>query len=115
MEAIELLSMILPEGILEYFNVKKASKSSNIFEVWLEEKPALNNEINGINVISKGFHKEIIIKDFPLRSRAVHLHIQRRRWIDKVTGERVERQWDLVQEGTRMTKEFASFLKALHG
>lgn len=115
MEVIELLSMILPEGILEYFKVTKASKSNDIFEVWLEEKAALNREINGVSVISNGFHKEIIVKDFPLRSRAVHLHIQRRRWINKNTGETVERQWDLVQEGTRMTKEFASFLKALHG
>lgn len=115
MEAIDLLSMILPEGILDYFKVTKALKSEAFFEVWLEEKSSHNNTIDNIPVLSNGFHKEIVVKDFPLRSRSVRLHIQRRRWINKVTGETIERQWDLVQKGTRMTKEFASFLKELHG
>lgn len=39
------------------------------------------------------------------------LSIKRRRWEDPQTGTIVSRDWDLVMKGTRLTKEFATFLK----
>ena len=111
MEALDLLSMVLPEGILDYFKVIKSEKSNTLIEIWLEEKPA--QFIDSISVHSNGFYKSIIVKDFPIRSKAVHLHIRRRRWVDSVTNKSILRNWDLVASGSRMTVEFATFLKGV--
>ncbi|MEN5308944.1 hypothetical protein ABE425_15645 [Chryseobacterium cucumeris] len=36
---------------------------------------------------SKGFLPEIIVDDYPLSGKIVKLHVKRRRWIDKSSGE----------------------------
>jgi hypothetical protein len=41
------------------------------------------------------------------------LHIKRRRWLNLETNKAVHRNWDLVAQGTRITKDFASFLKEI--
>ena len=41
------------------------------------------------------------------------MDIRRRRWINKDTGEYVDRDFHIVAEGTRITQEFATFLKGL--
>ena len=111
MEELDLLSMVLPEGILDYFKIVKSEKGKTLLEIWLEEKPA--KSIDSIPVHSNGFYKSIIVKDFPIRSKPVHLHIRRRRWVDVVTNKSILRNWDLVASGSRMTVEFATFLKGV--
>ena len=44
---------------------------------------------------------------------ASYLHIKRRRWVNERTGDVVYRNWNMVAKGTRMTQEFAAFLKAI--
>jgi tRNA A58 N-methylase Trm61 len=65
-------------------------------------------------LISKGFLDEVTIQDFPLRGKLVYLHIKRRRWTNKTTGEIIKRDWTLVAKGTRMNHEFAAFLKEIN-
>ncbi|MDM1445136.1 transposase, partial [Myroides odoratimimus] len=48
-----------------------------------------------------------------LRGKSVKLHVQRRRWTDKQTGEIISRDWNIIAEGTRMTTEFSEFLKKI--
>ncbi len=64
---------------------------------------------------SKGFYDTVTIQDFPIRERAVLRHVCRRRWIVNSTGEIISRDWNTVENGTRYTKGFASFLKELFG
>ncbi len=47
-------------------------------------------------------------------NQRVTLCIKRRRWEVKDTGKTISRDWNVVQQGTRMTKEFADFLKDLY-
>ena len=54
---------------------------------------------------------EIIV---PIRGHQVYLHITRRRWVNEDTGKIVFRDWNLVADGTRVTQEFASFLKEIN-
>ncbi|KAB5331076.1 hypothetical protein F9956_17225 [Bacteroides stercoris] len=63
---------------------------------------------------SKGFYDPIIVQDFPLRGKKVFLNIRRRRWLLKKHNEYISRNWRMVAEGTRMTQDFASFLKELY-
>jgi len=109
------LDLILPQGILEYFLLTDFTSSTSEISLYLEEKNMIPEEYGSDKLISKGFFDEITVQDFPLRGKAVYLHIRRRRWLNQTTGAVVFRDWNMVAQGTRMTTEFASFLKAISG
>ena len=106
--------LLLPEGMLDYFEVVSADKNIIDYAIRLVEKNLKPGEFPGQRLTSHGFYGEVTIKDFPLRGKACYLKVNRRRWVDEDTGEIVSRNWELVAKGTRMTQEFASFLKAVH-
>jgi hypothetical protein len=62
---------------------------------------------------SKGVVPEITVDDFPLRGKTVKLHIKRRRWTDTKNDNIIQRDWSLIAKGTRMTQDFAEFLKKI--
>lgn len=110
-----LLDLILPQGILEYFLLVDFSTTSAEISLYMEEKNIVPAEYQRDKLSSKGFFDEITVQDFPLRGKAVFLHIRRRRWLNHTTGAVVFRDWNMVAQGTRMTTEFASFLKVISG
>ena len=61
--------------------------------------------------LSKGFTPCITVQDYPLRGRAVYLHIRRRKWQEQSTGKIIVRWFDIVREGAHLSKEFAAFLR----
>lgn len=109
-----LLRLLLPEGILDYFTVVKIEKAS-VYTVHLEEENIIPDEFKNAKLTSKGFYEPITVQDFPLRGKACYLRIKRRRWFNETTDQIVSRDWKLVAKGTRMTDEFASFLKGAIG
>ena len=111
---LALVSFLLPEGILEYFELSKIVEGLTGLNIYLEEKNVPPAEYKDQKLESKGFLPEIYIQDFPIRNQHVTLCIKRRRWEVKATGEIISRDWNVVQQGTRMTKEFADFLKGIH-
>ena len=111
----ELVKLILPKGLLNYFELKKIKPQEEHLEIYLQEKNILPEEFKSPKFTSKGFYDEIKVQDFPLRGKGLFLFIKRRRWLNEVTGEIVHRNWDLVAKGTRKTQEFASFLKVISG
>jgi len=106
-------SLLLPKGILDYFILTRYTDSEQDIRLYLDEKNDIPEEYQNDKLTSKGFFDEITVQDFPLRGKAVFLHIRRRRWLNQTTGQTVFRDWDIVAKGTRMTKEFASFLKEI--
>ena len=110
---IELASYLLPEGLLDYFEIVRHKSSEDTIHFYLEEKNVLPQEYQSKTAKSKGFSPEITIEDFPLRGKSVRLHIKRRRWTLVDTGKIIKRDWNLVAKGTRITSEFASFLKGI--
>ena len=109
-----LIRILLPEGILDYFELTKVVEAIPGLNIYLEEKNIAPVEYKDEKLESKGFRPEIYIQDFPIRNQKVTLCIKRRRWEVKESGEIVSRDWKVVQQGTRMTKEFADFLKGMH-
>ncbi|MDF9794744.1 hypothetical protein OKW21_005744 [Catalinimonas alkaloidigena] len=109
-----IISLFLPDGMLDYFEVTSVEKTEESYTISLAEKNQHPEEYAGENLISKGYFAEITVKDFPIRGKACYLKVKRRRWWNEDTGKVVFRNWELVAQGTRMTMEFASFLKALH-
>jgi hypothetical protein len=108
---LDLASYLLPEGISEYFDIIEHRSTDDNIHFYLEEKNILPEQHQSELAHSKGFSPEITIEDFPLRGKSVLLHIKRRRWRLVDTGQIVKRDWNLIAKGTRITSEFASFLK----
>jgi hypothetical protein len=113
-EGFDIAQFVLPQGILDYFILKEVKQLSNELHISLEEKNILPQEYKDNKLSSKGFFEEIRVQDFPIRGKAVYLLIKRRRWFNEDLGVNVFRNWELVAQGTRMTKEFALFLKAIN-
>ncbi|WP_278702758.1 ISAon1 family transposase N-terminal region protein [Butyricimonas virosa] len=110
----ELLDLILPGDILAFFEVVKVTTTSDQIDIYLDEKNIPPRESGGQGVLSKGFTGTTRIQDFPLRGRSVYLHVRRREW-QLPSGEVVSNKFSLSSDGTRYSKEFASFLKGILG
>lgn len=106
--------LLLSERTLDYFNISDVKESSTEIVIYLEEKNEVLQEYSESKVESKGFDDPVIVQDFPIRRKKVFLNIRRRRWIVKDENRYISRNWKLVAQGSRMTHEFASFLKELY-
>ena len=111
----QLIEFLLPQGLLEYFDLIKTTQSPNGLHIYLEEKNSPPAEYNDRKLHSKGFLPEIRVQDFPIRENKVTLVIKRRRWEDVNTNDIITRDWNLVSDGTRITREFGLFLKETFG
>ena len=110
---LPIIQFLLPEFILENFILTSVDKDVETFHVRIEEKNTADIDPEKKNLLSKGFFPTITVQDFPIRGHKVFLHIKRRRWLNIKTGKVVYRDWTEVAEGTRMTSEFAAFLKEI--
>jgi hypothetical protein len=108
-----LASLLLPDGVLDFFDITDVRINEVGLTIHLEERNVAPAGYKPEELESKGFLPEIRIQDFPVRSRKAFLSIRRRRWEVKSSAEIISRDWKLVQTGTRITKEFASFLKGV--
>ena len=107
------MKLLLPEYLVEYFEVVGYEKRGEELHLFFAEKNVVPVEFEKVKLSSKGFFEEILVQDFPIRGQHAYLHIKRRRWLNHQTGKAVTRNWDLIAKGTRMTTEFASFLKEI--
>lgn len=112
---LQLASIILPKGILEFFELKQVQQSEAGLQIYLEEKNIHPEEYQSQKLESNGFMPEVTIQDFPVRGQKVSLCVKRRRWEVQDTGTIITPDWDLVQKGARMTTEFGTFLKGIFG
>ena len=110
-----LIRLLLPEGILDYFELTDVTQTAVGLNIYLEEKNIVPSGYEKSLLESKGFLPETAIQDFPIRGHKVALCIKRRRWEVKQSGEIITRDWDLVRKGARMTTEFGTFLKGIFG
>ena len=106
--------LLLPEGTLDYFIISDVKESASEIVIYLEEKNEVPKEYAGMKVESKGFYEPVVVQDFPIRGKKLFLNVRRRRWVVKDENRYVSRDWKLVAGGSRMTHEFASFLKELY-
>lgn len=108
-----LFDLIIPDGVAEYFKLVSHTKENRVIRIYLEEINSIPQEYQGNKLQSKGFFNEVVLQDFPMRGNDVFLHVKRRRWLNLDTGEVVFRNWELVAKGTRITTDFAAFLKGI--
>jgi hypothetical protein len=114
-DGLTLAKYVLPAELFQYFELIKIEQEGRELHLYLEELPDIPDGYSRADLSSKGFHNEVVLKDFPIREKPSFLHVRRRRWLEKSTGRTVGRDWGLVAEGTHYTQGFASFLKGLIG
>ena len=110
---LPLANLLLPEVLVTYFDLKKHEVKGEELHFYFTEQNNAPDADSGSNLHSKGFFPEATVQDFTIRGKNVFLHIIRRRWVDRDTGTLVTRDWQLVAKGTRITSEFATFLKGI--
>ena len=93
---IELAECLLPEDMVEYFEVVKVEKTYEALDVTLEERDQGIKGYESGQLRSNGFYEESTIRDYPVRGSK-----KRRRCVEIVTGKSVSKRWDIVAEGTR--------------
>ena len=114
---IELFKLVLPEEIVEYFDLVSIHYSTDmggrqVAHLHLDEMDMEEDERG--DLIQNGFYNEQVIQDFPIRDKKVILHVRRRRW-KTPEGKTVSRDWNLKAKGTRMSKDYAERLKKIFG
>jgi hypothetical protein len=114
-QMLSILELILPKEILEHFIVTNLLIQAKEVHLYLDERNEVPDEYKNEKLISKGFHPEAVIQDFPLRNKALYLHVRRRKWEIESAGKIVSKTWNLMADGTRYSNEFATFLKGLLG
>lgn len=110
-----LVEAFLPKDLFQYFEITNVRITEKEIQVDLDELNTPPSSHKNIKLTSKGFHAPVIVQDFPVRERAVFLHVRRRKWQEERTGKIISNNWDTVAKGTRFTKGFASFLKDVLG
>jgi hypothetical protein len=113
MKSEKLLRAILPDVLIDNFDIVNYEKTDVSFDIWLDEKKVqLREDKYNNQVVSDGFGSYHTIQDFPIRGRATYLHVRKRKWLDKDTGDIFSYEWDLSEhDHTRLNAEFMSFLK----
>ncbi|MCS2409161.1 transposase [Phocaeicola vulgatus] len=113
MKPKRLLRAILPDVLIDNFDIVNFDKSADRFDIYLDEKKVqLKEDKTNPDIISYGFGEYRTIQDYPIRGRATYLHVRKRKWLDKSSNEIFSYDWDLSEfDGTRLNSEFVSFLK----
>jgi hypothetical protein len=75
----ELIKLLLPEIIVEYFELTSYKKGEEVLHLYLKEINSIPKEYRQHKLSFKGFFDEITVQDFPIREHQVYLHITLRR------------------------------------
>ena len=113
MKQYQILRSIFPEVITDNFNFVDYRASESTLEYWLDEREYMSREDYKKGTVRPyGFTEAKTIQDFPIRGRSVYLHIRRRKWVDRSTGEIFTYNFDdLTEDGSKLSPEFVAFLK----
>ena len=103
----ELLRLVIPKEIVEYFELKQILEKSKEIVLILEEYPTqIPEELKDKNVVLDGFLNELSFQTFPLKDKTVYIAIRRRRWKEKgVPQKSYSNQYDFHITGMKTTKE----------
>lgn len=116
-----LASYILPDGVLEYFDVvdfaEEPTPGDNLYRkilhLYLDERD--NRPSSMSEAKPNGFTEERSILDFPIRDRKTILHVRRRRWTTSEGHNYIVPLESIAHDKTQYSKELALFLKVADG
>lgn len=103
-----------PEELVNHFDLTKHKAKPEEIRLYFTKRNNVPEEFAKVTLHSKGIFTQATVQDFPIRYKNVYLHITRRKWLNKITGKVVTRDWDIVAKGTRITSKFTTFLKEIY-
>jgi hypothetical protein len=116
METNQILGLMIPDEIANSFELVDIKKNDHICELYLEEKPELiPKELSGRETVLDGYCNPLSLLSFPLKGVPTYLIIKRRRWQSKGESSHYSNEYYFNHPNIRATKEFAAFLKDIHG
>ncbi|HLR90885.1 MAG TPA: hypothetical protein VK040_07995 [Balneolaceae bacterium] len=111
-----LLRLLVPEEILEFFEISDVRESEQSIELELRERKELTPEaLKGKDVVLDGFCNPIELQSFPLKGKATYIKLFRRRWKPRGQAKHSTNSYDFAQPGTKATRAFGAFLKGSFG
>jgi len=111
-----ILSLIVPSEILKYFDLVEINEGNTSTELIFEEKRDLiPQDLSGLDTVLDGFCNPLSILTFPLKVKPTYVTLKRRRWKAKGTDTHYSNDYDFTPPHVKATKEFAAFLKEVHG
>ena len=96
--------------ILSNFEVVRVEQTTYLIRIYLDESVKAKYKEDP-NIESKGGCDAVTIRYFPICNKGVDLIVRRRRWYDRRYSRYISETFDLKAEGTRYSKEFATFFK----
>ena len=100
MKPERLLRAILPDVLIDNFDIVNFDKSADRFDIYLDEKKVqLKEDKTNPDIISYGFGEYRTIQDYPIRGRATYLHVRKRKWLDKSSNEIFSYDWAVCRPG----------------
>lgn len=109
----QLYDLLIPQEILESFEIDTIKKSEELVEIELVEKEIIPASLIGKQAVLNGYMNPIELQSFPVQGRKCYLKLKRRRWKVQGTTDSTSchNQYDFAAEGTKATKMFGVFLK----
>jgi len=108
----QLYRLIVPEEILENFEITQVEDASESMTIHLLEKiertPAREQDL-----VQNGFMNPVEIQGFPIQGKPCYYKLTRRRWKEKGTSKDWYNTYSYTVEGSKTTQKFGSFLKEL--
>ncbi|MBL7706754.1 MAG: hypothetical protein JNM21_14505 [Taibaiella sp.] len=83
---LELISLTMPEGLPDFFELVSVKKEEGVLCLYLEEENAPPEDLLSEELLSKGFFFNRTAQDFSKRGHNVFMHIKRRRSLRVKTG-----------------------------
>lgn len=112
-----LAKLLVPDEILQDFEVSDAFEEQHCWVIKLVEKNDLSHIPKQIKYKSKarlnGYCNSIDIQTFPTGGKEVYLRLYRRKWEEQDGNQSYYNHYNYVLPGMKATKKFASFLKAI--
>src|SRR5690625_5551301 len=106
-----LLRLLVPEEILEFFEISDVRESEQSIELELRERKELTPEaLKGKDVVLDGFCNPIGLQSFPLKGKATYIKLFRRRWKPSGQGKHYTKRYDFALHSTSATRALCAFL-----
>lgn len=105
-----IANLVLPPEILEWFDVTDGYSDESSVRLTLTEKDIPPLETSDQIVIDRKL-QDITITDFPIRGKRTLLTFRRRYWKIEGQSKYLKRDIQLSFPGTKLSTEFAAFLK----
>jgi hypothetical protein len=107
-----LMQMVLPEAIIDHFEIESINETKDAWELVLYEKEdQIPLPLRGKNIVKAGLCNPVELHGFPVKGKAFYIKIYRRRWKEAGGGKCYDNQYDLHEAGMKATREFGAFLK----